>query len=159
MTTRVTIRSALLIAICLPANLRATECIEVSRREAFRHAFAVFRGKAVQIQAMSGADSEPMLVTFRVDRGWKGPVSDTMRVFVFGSPMLGNGYHFHEGQRYIVYATNDVPKNFDNLPGLSGGRVVYGIGTVCIWRVRTDVDEESRRLGKGHPPKPDSSKP
>lgn len=148
-----------LIAICFPANLAATTCIEASQRQAFRHAFAVFRGTVVQVQNMdAGERSEPMLVTFKVDRGWKGPVAETMRVFVFGSPPLGDGYHFREGQRYIVYATNDVPQDWDLLRKFRGGSVVYGIGSMCPWRVRADVDEESRKLGKGRPPKPDLAK-
>lgn len=150
-------RSWFLTAICLIAShdLAAIECIEVSQRQAFRHVFVVFRGTVVRIQPMPDVSAEPMLVTFRVDRGWKGPVTETMRVFVFGSPALGDGYHFHEGERYIVYGTNDVPQDFENLPSLSGGTVVFGIGTGCIWRIRSDVDQESHKLHWGHRPASD----
>jgi hypothetical protein len=82
-----------------------------------------------------------------------------MRVFGFASPSLGTGYKFRQGGRYIVYATNDVPQNWSLLAGFSGRSVVYGIGNPCRFRVRSDVAEESRKLGRGHPPKPDPSEP
>jgi hypothetical protein len=151
--------SVLLIAICASVELFGAQCVEVSQREAFRHVFAVFRGTAVRVRVMHPGGSEPTLVTFKVDRAWKGPVTETMRVLVFGRPPEGDTYPFHEGIRYVVYATNDVPEDFENLRYLSGGSPVYGVGPMCVWRVRTDVERESKRLGRGQPPKPDPATP
>ena len=153
------IASVLLIAICASVELLGIQCITVSQRVAFRHVFAVFRGTVVRVQVMHPSDPEPTLVTFKVDRAWKGPVTETMRLFLFARPAEGDQYHFHEGIRYVVYATKDVFLDFENLRQLSGARPVYGVGSMCILRVRTDVKQESKRLGRGQPPKPDPVAP
>jgi len=153
------IASVLLIAVCASVELFGLQCITASQRQAFRYAFAVFRGTVVRVQVMHPGDSEPMLVTFKVDRGWKGMVTETMRVFLLGRPLEGDTYHFHEGIRYVVYATNDVFMDFENLRQLSEGCPVYGVGSMCIVRVRTDVEQESKKLGRGYPPKPDPPTP
>lgn len=161
------IGSSLLLTLSVAANLVASDCVQISQREAFRKAFAVFRGTVLKVEPLVSRElinpksdkvpvvcadsSEPMVVTFKVDRGWKGPVTQLMRVFVFGRPSLGTGYRFGRGERYIVYALNDVPQNWDQLRKVSGAGLVYGIGA-CPLRVRTDVDKEARSLGKGHPP-------
>jgi hypothetical protein len=152
------VRGWFLIAMWLVTNyVAATECVELSQRKAFRAAFAVFRGTVVQVEPLHPEKAYPALVTFKADRGWKGPVTESMKVLVVGSLLVS--YPFHEGETYIIYAMNDVPQHFENLPNLSRGAVVYGIGSMCLLRVRTDVDEESRRLGRGHPPKPGSIRP
>jgi len=152
--------SLLLIAICASSELFGFQCFPASQSQAFSHAFAVFRGTVVRVQIMHPGRSEPALVTFKVDRGWKGPVTKTMRVFVPVRPRPeGDTYHFHEGIRYVVYASNNVRQDFENLRDLSGGRPVYGIGDKCVWRVRTDVMQESKRLGKGQRPKQDPPSP
>ena len=152
MKARTRIPGWLLVAICLPPNLTGAECIEFSQRKSFRHAFAVFRGTAVQVQDLDSDSSSPMLVTFKVDRGWKGPVTETTRVFLFGRPPEGDGYDFRVGERYVVYATNTVPQNWGPLVKVRKEAVVYGIGDMCILRVRADVDRESRKLHWGHRP-------
>ena len=86
-------------------------------------------------------------------------MTETMRVFLFLRPLEGDTYHFHEGIKYVVYASNNVRQDVEDLRDLSGGRPVYGIGRLCILRVRTDVKQESKRLGRGQPPKPDPPSP
>jgi hypothetical protein len=147
--------SWVLIAFCLTARLAAVDCVEVSQRDAFRLAFTVFRGTVAQVQNMDPRDpSAPMLVTFKVDRGWKGPVRESMRVFVFGAVSFVDTHDFRESERYVVYATNDAHK-WGFSPKASIGSPVYAISNPCLLRVRTDVEQESRKLGRGHLPKPD----
>jgi hypothetical protein len=147
-----------LIAFFVAGNLAATDCVELSQRRAFREAFLVFRGSVAKVELVVADRSEPMVVTFKVDRGWKGPVKDYIRLFAFGSPPSGDGYRFVEGNRYVIYATNDVPLTWDALRKLLGGRTVYGIGIPCRLRLRTDVEKESRILGKGRAPAADDTK-
>ena len=150
---------SLVIVMGVATGFAVLDCVEVSQHQAFRRAFAVFRGTAVQVRNLCPPDrSEPELVTFRVDRRWKGPVTETMRVFAFGSSSYVDRYSFHEGQRYVVYATNEARKWGFSPPADVRG-AVYGISNPCLLRVRTDIDDESRRLGRGHPPKPDPKKP
>jgi hypothetical protein len=152
------LRKWCLIAIFLQANLVATDCIELSQREAYREASAVFRGTAVQVQVLNQKRSEPTLVTFKVDRGWKGPVVETMRVFAFGRLDMGTGYPFREGESYVVYVTKIDPlEDSEELRRRTGDAPVYGIGFWCRLRVRTDVEKESRILGKGRAPAADDT--
>lgn len=151
--------SSFMIAICLAVDLPAHTCEEPSQRDAFRRAVAVFRGIVVEVQMVNHESYEPMLVTFKVDRAWKGPATETMRVFALGSLGGGVGYPFRQGERYVVYTTKlDSLEDSEELRLVSGGGLVYGIGFWCRLRVRTDVDEESRKLGRGRPPLPDSPK-
>jgi len=60
---------------------------------------AVFSGKVVEVDK----GSQISTVTLRVDEVWKGPQRETLRV---STPSYGAacGYHFEEGQEYLVYA-------------------------------------------------------
>jgi len=58
-----------------------------------------------------------------------------------------SGYTFQEGKRYVVYAV-DFPIELDKLRRLAKGAAVYDIPD-CPLRVRTDVEGESKLLGKG----------
>jgi hypothetical protein len=67
---------------------------------------AVFSGKVVEIDRPSPIKSseDPETVTFRVIESWKGPGGGgTLEV---KTPVSGAscGYHFEEGQDYLVYA-------------------------------------------------------
>jgi len=149
----------LVIGIGVATAFAGVDCVEVSQHQAFRRAFVVFRGTAVQVRNLCRSDrSKPELVTFRVDRRWKGPVTETMRVFAFGSSSYVDRYNFREGQRYVVYATNEARKWGFSPPADVRG-AVYGISNPCRLRIQTDVDEESRKLGSGRPPKPDPPNP
>jgi hypothetical protein len=145
--------------------LLVSECLEVSQRQAFRVAFLVFRGTVIRVQdlageplsdvrtgerqpALSGRDGA-ILVTFAVNRGWKGPVTPRIQVVVVERPTTGASYRFQYGREYVVYAIDHINQDWAALRRLSGGAVVYGLDP-CTARVRTDVAEESRRLGRGH---------
>ncbi len=94
----------------LPAALRA-ECAESTRQEAFRGAAIVFRGRVDKIEDFkvfnpvdketgklaaekrSGVD----VVTFAVDRVWKGSVTSTVKLLTFVSPSVGGSFTFSIG--------------------------------------------------------------
>ncbi len=161
MSKRTAMRSCgwLVIGIGVARAFAVLDCAEVSQRQALRLAFVVFRGTAVQVRNLDPGDiSKPELVTFKVDRRWKGPVTETMRVFAFGSSSYVDRYNFLEGQRYLVYATNEARKWGFSPPADVRG-AVYGISNPCQLRISTDIDEESRKLGRGHLPKPDAPNP
>ena len=63
-----------------------------------------------------------------------------------------DGYKFKEDTEYVVYATNSLNQNREELKRLSNGDLVYDVAD-CPLRVRTDVTAEAGRLGSGRSPK------
>ena len=121
-------RFVLLIVVLPATGVLGMECVRTSQLEAFRSATLVFSGKVVKIDEVGfdrpedtrtgevplhRADpSDPYLVTFAVDRVWKGSANKTARVFGFGHPSQGMGFHFLVGAEYVVYAAQELkPRN------------------------------------------------
>ncbi len=143
----------------------AADCVTGTQQQALRQAAIVFRGKVVRIQPVGDVplwnphteEVEPtpaysegeMLVTFQVDRGWKGPVTRRILVDAIEHPLLGSGYHFRIGVEYIVYAVAGLNQDLPGLRRLRPASLVYALPT-CSPRVRTDIRDESRRLGPGY---------
>jgi hypothetical protein len=143
------------------------ECVEASQREAFRAAAIVFRGRILRIEdatssgdviahqkgtvpyALSEAGS-PKIVTLAVDRVWKGTSGATIHLFVLEHPPFGAGFQFHVGSAYVIYAHDELDPS--TRPPRSGSKL-YNIAVSCTPRVRSDVETESRLLGKGKAPK------
>lgn len=71
-------------------------------------AAAVFSGTVVRThRAMFLRPRGKRVITFRVDRAWKGVDSRTVRV-VTGWGGGDCGYPFETGQRYLVYASSEA---------------------------------------------------
>jgi len=140
-----------------------SECLEISRREAFRTADVVFRGTVNHIEHLESVETaasdkdniplrsvdpaDPQLVSFTVSKAWKGPVTKTMRVFVWGRPSLGSGYQFRVGVDYVVYAQKENTDKWPSIVKAGRGSPVYGLG-ICPMRIRADANKESQALGK-----------
>jgi hypothetical protein len=154
------------LCFVLSAVLRA-ECAEGTRQEAFRGAAIVFRGRVERIEDLkvfnpidkengklatekrSGVD----VVTFAVDRVWKGPVTSTVRLLTFDSPSVSGSFPFRLGRQYVVYALDDVDQMAPaDVRRFSAKSHVYSVGMGCVMRVRTDTENESRSLGRGRSP-------
>jgi hypothetical protein len=164
------IRLPLLLSLTtwLAPATHATECIEISQRQSFKTASVVFRGEPVKIEHLNDVEplepaagklqpqpvsfEDPAVITFKVAETWKGPVIRYLKIFAFANPPFGAGYQFRQGVPYVVYAIDIPNPNWDKLLRVTKGEKVYAIGD-CILRVRTDVSQESRRLGRGRKPK------
>jgi hypothetical protein len=76
------------------------------------HSDAVFSGEVVKIDRPSPIKSTaaPETVSFRVSEVWKGPEGGMLEV---RTPVSGTscGYHFEEGQEYLVYAGKGMSVN------------------------------------------------
>lgn len=158
----------LFLACTLAVQAAGDECIEVPQQKAFTRASVVFWGQVVNRDHLDFSDanephvvphsrpgSEPQLVRFNVIRNWKGPRIGEITVFTFASPSLGSQYRFEDGGQYIVYViSEDIPPA--DLTWLRKklhlDKPVYGLGYPCRLRVRADVVQESRLLGKGRKP-------
>jgi hypothetical protein len=102
----------------------------------------VFSGKVVEIEKPpSGPDwssEDPETATFRVIESWKGTGGGTLEV---KTPVSGAscGYHFEEGQEYLVYAS---------------GRGEPFETSICSGTTHlSKADEDLALLGNGEKPK------
>jgi hypothetical protein len=105
---------------------------------------------ADKVQVRRSSPNEPRMVTFMADQFWKGPATKLVRVFLFLRPREGSGYKFKLGGEYIVYAFGKA-NGWGPLYRLSGGEPVYDAAT-CILCICSDVEAESKLLGKGRTP-------
>jgi len=90
------------LLLLLPDCASACSCMGVPIQRYISSSDAVFSGKVVEIDRPSTIE-DPETVTFRVIESWKGPGGDKLEV---KTPVSGAscGYHFEEGQDYLVYA-------------------------------------------------------
>jgi hypothetical protein len=153
-----------LIGLLATTQASGLDCVALPQLDAFRTAYTVFQGTVTSLEGVGGTidtssgpvpviHMEPgsgVVATFRVRRGWKGPVTSVMRLFLFEHPQQGSGYSFHKDEEYIVYANNEVRQDWNVLRPFTQKGVVYGIGP-CP-RIRTDLGSEEKKLGPGHVP-------
>ena len=144
--------------VLITIRSEGTTCVEVSQRRALLAADVVFSGTVTSIEQVGqereipmGSLSKPLIsrtvmVTFKVDHGWKGPVKATMTIIAFEHPAMGSGFVFRVGRRYVVYGKRDPSTS------ASGKDERITIGLPCTLRIREDVNAETARLGHGFTP-------
>lgn len=153
---------------CAVFPLHACECIEVSQEKAFESAVVVFRGKVVEIDHLTMLEvtdpatgkselrppttGDHTVVTFAVDGGWKGAVTSIMKVHATFNGTVCPGYIFQKDHEYVVYGTELLNPSSDAIQKLAKGMHVYDVFD-CPLRVRTDVQEETKLLGKARVPR------
>ena len=94
------------LLLLLPDCASACSCMVVSIQRYISSSDAVFSGEVVDLQ--KGTSASRMFgpsdtVALRVSEAWKGTDQGTLEV---STPSQGSacGYHFEEGQEYLVYA-------------------------------------------------------
>ena len=156
-------------------TLVACKCVQTSQSEAIREAHAVFRGKVVSIQHLNAIPQrdpntgrttflppqtdDRQIVTFLVELEWKGSIARQVKVLVTARPRMCDGYQFKEGVRYVVYATEKTRTDWDDALERMNSRLDLKVSpptsmaTVeipdCPLRIRSDLDAESKLLGRG----------
>jgi len=109
-------------------------------RESLEHATAVFAGKVININVLSGtsiSSADPVEVTFEVSQIWKGPNYRTLAV-ITAINGVSCGFSFKQNKEYIVYAYGE-----EN--GLST--------TICSrTKLLTNAQEDLKELGEGNLP-------
>ena len=120
------------------ASCATCSCRPLTSDEASQWASAVFAGRVVRIYEPGWwktirTGSDPLEVTFEVERVWKGDVPSkvTLETRVAAASC---GYDFDRGERYVVYAHDG------QVSQCSGTRPIAG------------ADEDLRLLGKGQAP-------
>ena len=89
------------------AIVNACSCIQpTSPQESLEKSTAVFAGKVIDIDIPNGivvSSADPVKVTFRVSKIWKGPDYKTL-ILTTARNGASCGYSFKENEEYIVYA-------------------------------------------------------
>ena len=132
-----------------PALCAALDCVpSQTQKQSLASAMVVFQGTVVEIKTIE--EDHVDLVIFETSRVWKGPPHKSVEVVAFRYRSQGDGYTFHAGAEYIVYATAEYPrelrKNWPELQRLAPEATVYSLPN-CVPRVRSDINEELKLLG------------
>jgi hypothetical protein len=157
---------AAVLAVLFVTRIPACECGEGQPQHALKYAAIVFQGKVTEIDHLNPIDppdSKPgdvrqvsiprqindhTVVTFRVTRAWRGPVTREIKVYATARPSMCDGYKFRDGVEYVVYASTNLYIESEERKRYSQGATVYEISD-CPLRIRTDVTAEAKRLGLG----------
>jgi hypothetical protein len=134
--------------LCCPVLPAACNCVTQPQSRARSQAFVIFEGVVTGIEHVDPpkAASDRTLVTFSVSRKWKGAVGKEVKVHAAQRALLCDSYTFETGQRYIVYAVR-IDKESGWNDKYPAGTKIISVGD-CILRIRKDIAEESKRLGK-----------
>jgi hypothetical protein len=108
-----TARVSLTFAIILVPSLAFAECIRVSLHDRIRPAAVAFSGTATNVVANAASEWPGTIVTFDVDRVWKGSV--TRRFMVHSFTRTPEGISFTAGKKYLVFAHSPTTEENDDL--------------------------------------------
>ena len=126
-----------------PSNTSACSCAELpSVEEEFERSQAIFSGKVVDVREKRSLKGElTKSVLFEVTNTWKG-VKQSQMIITTGQGGGSCGFHFNEGQEYLVYAYESTMYGAKSL-----------VTTICDrtneWSV---LQEDLTILGEGQPP-------
>ncbi|MXW26787.1 MAG: hypothetical protein F4Z77_10930 [Dehalococcoidia bacterium] len=149
MCSRLLRLAAIALLVGLPSALRtetslACSCIYFDPQEAYSFHDIVFVGKAVRAHHIPPEEIDDlgaqMVTKFEVSTVWKGPPYETLWVRS-GAPGMC-GFHFVEGQDYLVYAKDWHPHEWGNLITSSCSQT----------RELADGGDYLEALGEGQPP-------
>jgi hypothetical protein len=108
-----TARVSLTLTIILVPSLAFAECVRVSLRDNIRPAAVAFSGTATNIVTNAASEWPGTIVTFDVDRVWKGSV--TRRFVVYSFTRTPEGTSFTAGKKYMVFAHSPTTQENDDL--------------------------------------------
>jgi LPXTG-motif cell wall-anchored protein len=126
-----------------PSITNACSCAELpSAEEEFERSEAVFSGKVVDVREKRSLKGElTKSVLFEVTNTWKG-VKQSQMIITTGQGGGSCGFHFNEGQEYLVYAYELTMYGAKSL-----------VTTICDRTNELSVlQEDLTILGKGQPP-------
>ena len=126
-----------------PSITSACSCAELpSVEEEFERSQAVFSGKVVDVRekrSIKGYQTKSVL--FEVTNTWKG-VKQSQMIITTGQGGESCGFHFNEGQEYLVYANESTMYGAKSL-----------VATICDRTNKLSVlQEDLKILGEGQPP-------
>jgi hypothetical protein len=146
-----TARVSLTLAIILVPRLAFAECLRrVPLHYSIGPAAVAFSGTATNIVSNAGSERPGTIVTFDVDRVWKGSV--TRRFMVYSFTRTPDGMSFSVGKKYVVFAHSPTAGESDDLRLNTTPAFVVGVcgdGTEELMLVPV---AEFAELGEGNAP-------
>jgi hypothetical protein len=131
----------------------ACDCTGPHGKAALAHANVAFSGKVIKIEYLDHREQtnpEPrIIVTFRVDRVWKGePKREVVLHTVFNKGTC-NGYSFKEGEEYLVFAHAGDAEAAKMFPSAKN---TLGVGTCGGTSPLAGAQQDVKELGPGKVP-------
>jgi hypothetical protein len=145
---------ALLVVMMLVIGGQVAEgcsCTGPHGRSVLIYSGAVFTAKVSKVDYLEpdAKGIEPrILVTFEVDRVWKGPERPIALLRTVENKWTCDGYFFKAGSEYLVAAQRVVSEGSTSTPAELEGVSICG-GTASLATAHSDVAE----LGRGKRPK------
>ena len=90
-----------LVAVLVP-HIAVAECVFLRANLTAKSAALVFSGTATNIAANDASEWPSAIITFDVDKVWKGPVTKQFVVYSFTRTV--EPFTFKVGQEYLVFA-------------------------------------------------------
>jgi hypothetical protein len=145
---------AMLVVMMLVIGGQVAEgcsCTGPRGRSILSYSGAVFTAKVSKVDYLEpdAKGTEPrILVTFEVERVWKGPERPTILLRTVENKWTCDGYFFKAGSEYLVAAQKVLSEGSTSKPPELEGVSLCG-GTAALAQARSDVAE----LGRGTRPK------
>jgi MYXO-CTERM domain-containing protein len=96
-----------LAGLAQTSEARACSCINLSPSEGRSSSHAIFTGEVIEIGPNQATGFGGLEITLRVERVWKGELTEEVKVHTAGSG-AACGYTFVKGETYLVYALRDA---------------------------------------------------
>ena len=152
MTSRtwIAIGAALVVFLQVSPSAQACSCIGAEGLDILSNNAAVFEGHVRTIEYLEPdtiTSEPPIRVTFDVNEVWKGPVRNTLVVSTIYNKFSCTGYHFTEGQVYLV-AARTVARD-EVVSGIAELEDIHLCGGT---RLLSEAGYSLREFGKGQRP-------
>ena len=104
--------ASLALALLAP-GLAFAECSSIPLRDSVRPAAVAFSGTVTEVATSTASEWRPTIVTFEVERVWKGSV--TRRFAVYSFTRTPEGLNFVAGKKYVVFAHDPTTQEREDL--------------------------------------------
>src|SRR6185312_17340050 len=102
-----------LALVLLVPHLAFAECLIRPLRDSVNRAAVAFSGTATGVATPTASEWPITIVTFEVERVWKGSV--TRRFAVYSFTRTAEGFTFAAGKKYVVFAHNATTQEREDL--------------------------------------------
>ena len=124
------------------------ECLTLDIRTVANGSAMVFSGTVTKIEPRAGSEWGSEVVTFDVDRAWKGSPRKEFVIYNFMNP--AEPFIFSVGTKYLVFAHRQTPEERAEFGFPRSGRATFGVRTCGDGtRIYANTISEIGALGAG----------
>jgi hypothetical protein len=144
---------ALVALLLLLPRLTFAECIGNRLHLLADHASVVFSGTVVRISANTASAWGGQIITFDVDRVWKG--APTKQSVIYSFTRTPDRFEFTVGEEYVVFAHIQTTEERTEFGMIASEKPTFGVGQCGDGTIRYKLVEVGiADLGPGRPPSP-----